>query len=774
MMDVIENIDEILLETGKIKLDKLKEVWDIQRRTDKNLEEILLELRYVTKSDICQAKAKSMGVEYVELQEAGEYDSQIIKSIPKNVVLKHNVFPVELRGKSIVVAMNDPKNIFLIDDIKLATSMDIVPVYGDPAILKKLIEKYYIEKEPVVRKSDRAGDEAETEGEGQGKRPALAKKSLKVTRDPDGDLNILNKSKIGSILVEDGLITAEQLDKALELQETEGGKLGEVLIREGMIEKDVFYEALGKQLGVTYIKLKDLKIEDDVLALVNENLARRRQIVPVEKKDITLLVAMNDPTNIFTIDDLRLATGLEIVPLLADIEEIESFWDKKKVKEKKGTSGHHGKGSKNTSDKLIDFEEEIKKVNEEIAIEINNDQLEENIDISDVQNAPIVKMVNLIFNKAVQNKSSDIHIEPCEDCTVIRNRIDGQLVEVMRHDRNIHPALVARIKIISGLNIAERRLPQDGRISMKLDSRDYDMRVSILPTVFGEKVVIRLADKQGFDVQKQQLGFFDDDMEKFDNILRNPHGIVLVTGPTGSGKSTTLYTALKELCKPNVNILTVEDPVESTISGLNQVQVNTKAGLTFAMALRAFLRQDPDIIMVGEIRDSETAEIAIRAAITGHLVLSTLHTNDAASSITRMIDMGIEPYLISSCIVGVIAQRLVRKLCTECREEYEPHESERNILKMDSQEPAKLYKAKGCPACGNIGYKGRIAVYEIMTLNSELIEMISKNVQSNVLKEAAIKNGMKTLRENCGRLVKDGVTTMDELFRVTFSQEDGK
>jgi len=770
MMDLDFNIDEILIETGKIKLDKLKEAWDIQRRTGKSLEEILLELRYVTKNDIYQAKAKGLGVEYVELNESNNIDSQIIKSLPKSVVLKHGVFPVEMRDKTLVVAMKDPKNIFILDDMRIATSMDILPVYTDPADMGKMIEKYYVDKEPAIKESEELYEENEIDG--STKKPETIKKNMKKNREHDGDsLTIINKNKIGSILVEEGLITGEQLDKALELQGSEGGRLGEILIREAMIEKDAFFTVLGKQLGASYIKLKDAKIEDEVLALVDENLAKRRLVVPVNKDGITLHVAMSDPTNIFTIDDLRLATGLEILPLLADLEDINSFWEKKKAREKKG-SGHHGKASRDGNGKPLDFEEEFKRVNEEIAIEIKNDQSEESVDISDVQNAPIVKMVNLIFNKAVQNKSSDIHIEPGEEYTIVRNRIDGQLVEVLKHDRNIHLALVARIKIISGLNIAERRLPQDGRISMKLDSRDYDMRVSVLPAVFGEKVVIRLADKEGFDVKKQQLGFFDDDLEKFDNILRNPHGIVLVTGPTGSGKSTTLYTALKELSKPNVNILTVEDPVESTINGINQVQVNTKAGLTFAMALRAFLRQDPDIIMVGEIRDSETAEIAIRAAITGHLVLSTLHTNDAASSITRMIDMGIEPYLISSCIAGVIAQRLVRKLCTECREEYEPMESERTVLKLEPGEAVKLHRAKGCAACGNIGYKGRIAVYEIMTLNSDLIEMIARNTQSNILKDSAVKNGMKTLRDNCCRLVKDGVTTMDELFRVTFSQED--
>jgi type IV pilus assembly protein PilB len=388
-----------------------------------------------------------------------------------------------------------------------------------------------------------------------------------------------------------------------------------------------------------------------------------------------------------------------------------------------------------------------------------------------LENAPIVKMVNIIFQKAVASRASDIHMEPQEDCVLIRFRIDGQLVEIMKHDRKIISALVARVKIISGLNIAEKRIPQDGRIGMKIDGKDYDMRVSILPTMFGEKVVIRIADKEGFQVDKKDLGFFEDDLEKFDNIIAHPHGIVLVTGPTGSGKSTTLYTALRELCKPNVNLLTVEDPVESTIKGINQVQVNVKAGLTFASALRAFLRQDPDIIMVGEIRDMETAEIATRAAITGHLVFSTLHTNDAASSITRMIDMGIEPFMMSSSVVGVIAQRLVRRLCKKCRKKIEPDEYQRNVLDLKEGEEVEIYEAVGCEECNNTGYRGRIAVYEIMSINREIRDLIAKNENADVIKEAALRNGMKTLRMNCARVVKNGVTTIDEMLRIAYSED---
>ncbi|ODM28019.1 type II secretion system protein E [Clostridium sp. Bc-iso-3] len=574
------------------------------------------------------------------------------------------------------------------------------------------------------------------------------------------------KDKIGNILVRSGVITQEQLDNALSIQSKTGELIGKILVGEGYIDRKSLYEFLQKQMGVEFVDIEGIEIDEDVIRLVSVNLARAHKVIPIESVDGNLKVAMSDPMNIFSIDDLRLTTGLEIIPCLADEEQILLQLEK-----------YYGKDSKkrepkDIEQKVADLDEEFQKVKEKIAVEITETQEEnDTIDVSDLENAPIVKMVNIIFQKAVATRASDIHIEPQEDCVLIRYRIDGQLVEIMKYDKKIVPSIVARIKIISGLNIAEKRVPQDGRIGMKIDDRDYDMRVSVLPTMFGEKIVIRIADKEGFNVSKLDLGFFEDDMEKFDQIISSPHGIVLVTGPTGSGKSTTLYTALKELCKPNVNILTVEDPVESTIKGINQVQVNVKAGLTFAAALRSFLRQDPDIIMVGEIRDGETAEIAIRSAITGHLVFSTLHTNDAASSVTRMIDMGIEPFLLSSSLVGLIAQRLVRRLCPHCKEAVQPDMNERDILDLKEDEEITIYHAKGCDQCNNTGYKGRIAVYEILTVDREIKELISKNVSSDIIKEAAIKTGMKTLRMNCTRLVKNGVTTIDEMLRIAYFKD---
>lgn len=581
--------------------------------------------------------------------------------------------------------------------------------------------------------------------------------------DVDLDQKPLFKEKLGNYLVKNNVISETQLLDALDIQKKSGDLLGKVLVKKGFIKRRTLYEFLEKQLGVKYVDLDSVEVQNDALSIVPEVIARRHTIVPFSREGMVLKVAMSDPLNIFSIDDLRIATGLEIQPYLADDEQVRDFIDVHYEKIK---------GSQDVINKRKEIEnldEEFKKVNEEVAFEVNEADTFEDVD-DNVEDAPIVKMVNIIFQGAVARKASDIHMEPQEEGLLVRYRVDGELIEIMRQDRKAVNALVARIKIISGLNIAEKRIPQDGRITVNINKKPYDMRVSVLPTMFGEKIVIRIADKEGFNVNKSHLGFFEDDLEKFDSILANPHGVVLVTGPTGSGKSTTLYTALKELAKPNVNIVTVEDPVEATVKGVNQVQVNNKAGLNFAIALRSFLRQDPDIIMVGEIRDGETAEIAVRAAITGHLVLSTLHTNDAPSTITRIIDMGIEPYLISSAIVGVIAQRLVRRLCKKCKREHVLDNSERQILELRDGDNPIIYEPVGCDECNNIGYKGRIAVHEILTFNRELRDLVTQNVTSDVLRDAAVKCGMRTLKYNCMRLIFNGVTTIEEMFNISHEE----
>ncbi|WP_036944665.1 ATPase, T2SS/T4P/T4SS family [Pseudobacteroides cellulosolvens] len=828
------SIDEILLEKGLLNIEQLKKVWGIQRETGKKIEDILLELQLVTQSDLVNASASMMEMEFVDLSNFDFSDYSVPTLISESMATRYCMIPIEKNGDTLIVAMKDPTDIFATDDVRLTTGLEIKPVFADAKHIENLISKIFV-KSMSQSDADTVDQINEDTNSEIAATAATVAAEIPNNHDYDGFMQYSNdytsgekieynfddndsnsnnasmvnntngnfgsnsdinnsevknptfidndseykpslfKERLGKQLVRAGVITQAQLDSALDIQTRTGSRLGEILAKEGFIKKKVLYEFLEKQMGIPHVDLENADIPGDIVAIVDENIARRHKLVPVEKDNNLLKVAMSDPMNIFSVDDLRLVTGMEIIPLLADEEQIVTILNGYYEKVAKSVPATQDKKTdvKEPQKVALDLEEEIKKVNEEINVEINEEHEQEDdiIEISDVDNAPIVRMVNIVFNKAVASHASDIHIEPYEDCVMIRFRVDGQLLEIMKYDKKVLPSLVARIKIISGLNIAEKRVPQDGRISMKIDNSAYDMRVSVLPTMFGEKIVIRIADKEGFNVTKKDLGFFDDDLEKFDSILSHPHGVVLVTGPTGSGKSTTLYTALKELCKPNVNIMTVEDPVESTVRGVNQVQVNVKAGLTFAAALRSFLRQDPDIIMVGEIRDGETAEIAIRAAITGHLVLSTLHTNDAPSTVTRLIDMGIEPFLASSSVVGIIAQRLVRRLCPKCKEEYTPTLSDRQGLEIGEDEDVKIYTKKGCPNCNNTGYRGRIAIYEIMTINSEIRDLVAKNVTSDTIKAAAIKSGMKTLRANCARLVLSGVTTVDEMVRVTYSKE---
>jgi len=785
-------IDEILLEMGVLKITDLKKAWDIQREKNCSMEDVLLELGLVSQKDLMHANAKKMGIPFVDLTDYQIKDESVPLLITRNIANRYKVIPIEKDNGVLTVAMDDPTDIFCIDDIRLATALEIKPVLADVKEIEKLILKYFGEekKQPKAKVIPMKQLEDELEGQDmfseeesllnsqmydsiksdvqpnsfEGSTSNVVQSDLDFARQGEGGIF---KDKIGNLLVRAGVITQEQLDHALSMQAKSGGLIGQILVKNGYLNKKSLFEFLQKQMGVDFVDLESIQIDEEVLHLVSSSIAKMHNLIPIEKSNNYLKVAMSDPMNIFSIDDLSLTTGLEIIPCLADEEQIAIQIDKYygKVDKKKRQEQQEQSFAK--------LDEEIKEINEKIADEIieTEETEEDTLDVSDLENAPIVKMVNVILQKAIATKSSDIHIEPQEDLVQIRYRIDGQLVPIMSYDRKILPSLVARVKIMSGLNIAEKRIPQDGRIGMKLHEKEYDMRVSVLPTMFGEKIVIRIADKEGFSVSKQDLGFFEDDMKKFDEIISHPHGIVLVTGPTGSGKSTTLYTALKELCKPNVNILTVEDPVESTIRGINQVQVNVKAGLTFAAALRSFLRQDPDIIMVGEIRDGETAEIATRAAITGHLVFSTLHTNDAASSVTRMIDMGIEPFLLSSSLVGLIAQRLVRRLCPNCKEPVEIDDETRELLNIEEGEEVTVFKAKGCEHCNNTGYKGRIAVYEILQVDREIRELISKNANSDDIKDLAIKHGMKTLRMNSARLVKNGTTSIEEMMRIAYSED---
>lgn len=564
---------------------------------------------------------------------------------------------------------------------------------------------------------------------------------------------MLNKTRkrLGDLLLEVDMISPKQLESAIEVQKKTGEKLGSILTKLGYVTEDDIIQVLEFQLGIPHVKLEKYNIEKSAYLSIPESISRRYVLIPIKKEKGILTVAMSDPLNVFAIDDLNIYSGLEIQPVIASYDDVMKAIDKYY-----------------SAQKAMRAVEEFKK--EQIStLKINSDTTEEQ-NIEEINNAPAVKVINSIIEQAVRSRASDIHIEPFETYIKIRFRTDGQLCEIMRPEIDIMPAISARIKIIGGMNIAEKRLPQDGRISIEVDDREYDLRVSILPTIFGEKIVIRIADKKAFVLTKDQLGFDEYEEQQFHKMLLNPHGIILVTGPTGSGKTTTLYSAINEINSPDVNIVTVEDPVECVIEDVNQVQVNTKTGMTFAAGLRSILRQDPDVIMIGEIRDTETAEIAVRAAITGHLVLSTLHTNDAPSSVLRLIDMGMESYMVSSSIVGVIAQRLYKNICSNCKMEYSASEEEMGILGIEGQTHV-LYKGRGCPMCNHTGYRGRNGVYELITITKKHKEMISNNCSEEEFRNYSISNGMVTLRDNLIKKVLSGNTTIDELIRIAYSND---
>lgn len=562
--------------------------------------------------------------------------------------------------------------------------------------------------------------------------------------------------RIGELLLREKLITTDQLKKAIDEQKKSGGRLGYNLTKLGYITEKDLTGFLSRQYGIPTIDLSTHEVDHEIVKLIPEDVAQKYQVIPVSRTGSTLVVAMADPSNIFAIDDIKFLTGYNVEPLVASDASIKTAIEKYyEASEMGGLEGV-----------LTEFDEG----------EMEVVQDEEEVDLSDlkkaVEDAPVVKLVNLILTDAIKKGASDIHIEPYEKTFRVRYRIDGVLHEVMKPPIKLKNAIVSRIKIISQLDIAERRLPQDGRIKLKLSkSKEMDYRVSVLPTLFGEKVVMRLLDKSNLQLDMTKLGFEQKALNDFMSAIHRPWGIVLVTGPTGSGKTTTLYSALSDLNKISENISTAEDPVEFNLLGINQVQIHEDIGLNFAASLRSFLRQDPDIIMVGEVRDYETAEIAIKAALTGHLVLSTLHTNDAPSTVNRLLNMGIEPFLVSSACNLILAQRLARKICKDCRTKMPSAEKVLIDLGVPPAEAAKMevFKGSGCATCGGTGYKGRIALYEVMPFSETIKELVLNGASSSEIKRAAIREGMKTLRMSGVTKVGEGVTTIEEILRVTMA-----
>lgn len=551
------------------------------------------------------------------------------------------------------------------------------------------------------------------------------------------------RKRLGDLLVEREVITEDQLLSALREQKDSKLKLGDQLVKNGHLSQKLLYGILEDQYGIPYVDLNRIVIDPKVPKLISETLAIKHTVIPIALDNAVLTVAMADPLDVIALDDIRISTEFQIIAAIAPAGDIEKL-----IRQ------------------YYDVTQTAEQAVREYSLQKHIEEEEKEVEDADVTNSPMVRLVNSIISRAIRMKASDIHIEPFENHVRIRFRIDGQLHEIMKPAKATHSGMITRIKIMSALNISEKRLPQDGRVETNINGFIIDMRISILPTVHGEKVVIRLLDRSTLALSKEDIGFTEHNLKTFNKVISIPEGIILMTGPTGSGKTTTLYSVLKEMNKIDRNIITVEDPVEYRLPGVNQVQVNNKAGLTFANGLRSILRQDPDIVMIGEIRDSETASIAVRAAITGHVVLSTVHTNDTASTIDRLVDMGVEKYLVASAIKGIIAQRLVRVICSACKVEYEIDDSEREILNLPE---THLHKGEGCNACNHSGYSGRVAIHEILPIDSATRRMIMDNVNTDLIKKYARENGMMTLHENCQDLVMKGITTIDEMRRVTYS-----
>jgi len=564
--------------------------------------------------------------------------------------------------------------------------------------------------------------------------------------------------RLGDLLVREGLINQEQLQRALAEQKGNSEKLGSILVRHSVITEDQLIAFLSKQYGIPSITLSQLDIDADVLKLVPAQIAKKYEVLPIKRTGNSLTLAMADPTNVFAVDDVGFMTNLQVIPVVAAQGAIRKALDRlyeaqgsgmaEVISEMEGTAG----------------DVEVVEGDEESWAKADIFELKESAD-----EAPVVRLVNMILVDAIRRGASDIHLEPYEKVFRVRFRVDGVLHEIMTPPKRLETALTSRVKIMSTMDIAERRLPQDGRIKLRYNQREIDFRVSTLPTIFGEKTVLRILDKESLQLDLTMLGFDPWSLEQFNKAIHQPYGMILITGPTGSGKTTTLYSAIHTINSPDVNIMTAEDPVEYNLKGVNQVQINEGIGRTFGAALRSFLRQDPDVILVGETRDLETAQIGIRAALTGHLVLSTLHTNDCPGTVARLLDMGIPPFLVSSALTLILAQRLGRKICKDCKQPYEADEESLVPYGHVPQGLGKVqfYKGKGCHTCSFTGMKGRVAIYEVMPIGDELRELILRNAPTAEILQLALAQGMKTLRQNALQKVIDGVTTLEEVLRVT-------
>jgi type IV pilus assembly protein PilB len=699
-----------------------------QQRTGGLLGRILVKRGYLSDDQLARLLAQQMGLSFVESLDDGPLDEELSSHLLRLDAVQFSAVPYRIEEGTVVIALSDPRRMA---DVESIVTVPVRFVASTERIVQARIERLY------AHEKGRLGE------------TLLMTKKLKreqLRRALDEQVKLGRVKPLGEILVDLGYVTQGEIDEALNTQRSGGGRLEDTLVQSGKISPEMLAKSLAMQLGYEYLDENSAKIDPFAVSLVPEATVRRYHAMPIRLEGATLVVAMKDPRHVFALDDIRLITGKEIQPAVATDEALMRLINR-----------FYRDGA--------DMDELARAVMEEVG----GSAQEVHEDTSAIDDNALVKVVNNIIREALLNDMSDIHIEPRPDRVVIRVRKDGSLREYMTMPKGTSSALAARIKIMGGLNIAERRLPQDGRVRFRDKSAEVDLRLSTLPTVYGEKIVMRLLKKASSIPEIEQLGFAPYNFQRFADVIQKPYGMFLITGPTGSGKSFTTFSILKRVATPDVNVTTVEDPVEYEIPGINQTNVNVKAGLDFARALRAFLRQDPDIIMVGEIRDHETAKIAMEAALTGHLLIATLHTNDAPSAVVRLTEMGIEPFNVSASLIGVLAQRLVRRVCRECRVEYTPDETVIRRLAMD---PAMLrgktlFRGVGCEKCGGSGYNGRYAIHELLVVDDAIEGAIVREASALEIRDLASERGMRTLRDDGVYKAFEGITTLEEVLART-------
>jgi len=749
---------ELFIERGVLTTEQLDRALSHQKEHGGRLGQVIIHLGFrgqvEIEKEIAFALTVQFGVPYLSLEQY-EVDQRVVQLIPETIARQYLVIAVDQVGGALSVAMADPGLAGATEEIEAYTQCSVQPCISTPSEISQAIERHYKAGGGRTSKSEKRKTRGGTgRANGQGKSNGNGDN----TKAGNGQRASL-QARVITLLVDNNLLTRAQLDQAMQHQRKGQRSLLNTLVAEKTVKEADVLSAVSQGLGIPLISLSRVKISPELRPLIPKELARHEQLIPVSRTGQTVTVAMTDPLNVFALDTLKALTGLTIHPVLTTAKELRDALD-----------AFYGAGVKETVEEIV--QEQTSAEQELDIFETGVEQMDANRLLQLSRAAPVVRLTDALLTKAVALRASDLLIEPGERTMNIRYRIDGVLRDADAPPKQFQQAVVSRIKIMAELNIAERRLPQDGHFKFSTEDRDIDFRISVLPSVFGEKVAVRVLDKSYISLDLHQLGFASVDLERLAACAQQPHGMILATGPTGSGKTTTLYSLLKLIDHPEKNLVTVEDPVELKLAGINQVSSKAEIGLTFARALRSILRQDPDVIMVGEIRDAETADMAVKSSLTGHLVLSTLHTNSAIGAIARLLNMGVEPFLLNSCLLAVIGQRLIRKLCPHCQEAYTPPRglAEKLGLLGPKGELPQLVRAAGCEGCAKTGYAGRELIAEVFVLTPEIRALISERAGARELEEAAARAGMRSLREHGLEKVLANMTSLDEIFRTTIGE----